>query len=118
MDERLQKALNFSNFRLTLYNQKQNLKNITFEKFKVYENKGQFTANKETLSYINNFIDEKNSCIVLDDFENPIKITDIKKFYSKLKNLHTVALNEFYAEYERLARSRNLKRLLDLEDDE
>jgi len=123
MDERLIKALDFSNFKLSLNNQKKLILNKLEDKLIIYENNGKFTANKETISYIaclvNNFTHkEQKTLIILDDLNKPIKILDINKFLEKLIDIHTIATNEYYIEYEKISRSRNIKKLLNLEENE
>lgn len=123
MDERLKKALDFSNYRLSLHNQKQTILNKLEDKLIIYENNGKFTANKETISYITSLIGHdttknQETFIILDDLNKPIKILDIGKFLEKLIDTHTVAINEYYIEYEKISRSRNIKKLLNLEENE
>ena len=117
MDERLEKALDFSNFRLTLHNQKQNIKNIFNDKLILYHNKGQFTINSQLLCFLKIFLEQnKVSGILLDDMDNPIKITNIQDFFDKALSIYHNAINDYYTEFEKLNRSRNIKKLLDLEE--
>lgn len=120
MDERLAKALEFSNYRLTLHNQTENIKNILKDKLTIYENQGKFTANSGTLCYIDliSRLNKTNTCIVVDDDDNPIKIVDLKKFKDKLSQIHLSAYEEYYHEKTKLSRARNMKKLLDLEENE
>ena len=119
MNERLQKALDFANFKLTLHNQKQNIVNTINDKLIFYENKGKFTADKKMIAYVNaiasNFPRDK-SIVLLDDNNNPIKILNLKKFLKDMVELHKKTMEEFYIEYEKLSKSRNIKKLLNLEE--
>ena len=117
MDERLEKALDFSNFRLSLHNQKQNIKNILNDKLILYHNKGQFTINSELLCFLKIFIEQnKDSCILLDNMDNPIKIVNLNKFFDEALSIYFSSINEYYTEFEKLNRARNIKKLLDLEE--
>ena len=118
MDERLVKALEFSNYRLTLHNQTENIKNILKDKLTIYENRGKFTADKKTICYIDLLSRNTNSntCVVADDDNNPVKIIDLNKFKEKIINLHQTAYQEYYIEKTKLLRARNIKKLLNLEE--
>lgn len=118
MDERLQRSLEFSNYRLTVANQKNNIKNQVLDKLIVYFNSGQFTADPITLSYIKTLSEFNKEAIVLDSLRNPIKITNLKEFLEKLLTVHNESLNNYYSEFQKINRARNVKKLLNLEENE
>src|SRR6056300_607684 len=118
MDERLERALEFSNFRLTLANQRVNLKNATFDRVLVFENSGQFMADPTTISYVSVLSQKNESAILLDQNANPIKINNLNEFLDKLLSVHFESMNTYYEEYQKMTRSRNMLKLLNLEDDE
>jgi hypothetical protein len=114
MDERLQKALEFSNYTLTLNNEKKNIKNRVAQLQLVHYTGGVFKADPTTIAFIKAFIDlgHKNGVIV-DTKENPIRISNLNEFLEKLTNAYFSATNEFEAEYEKIKKARNIKKLMD-----
>lgn len=115
MDEKLEKALEFSNYRLTLNNQKQNLKTRMQTMMTIGYNSTLFTARIELINFVKQLIDLKvDQYIILDDNENPVLITDLTDFHSKLLSQYTEALNEFYVESEKLKKLRTTKQLVGL----
>ena len=61
MDERLQKALEFSNYTATINNQKRNIKN-RFEQLQlVHHAGGTFVANQETIAFVNTMLSMKHT---------------------------------------------------------
>ena len=114
MDERLQKALEFSNYTLTLNNQKRNIKNRVAQLQMVHSNGGVFIANHETIAFIKLLADrEEKNIIVLDSKENPIKVTDVSELLEKLLSAYRSATNEYMNEYDKLRKARNIKQIMD-----
>lgn len=110
MDERLERALEFSNYRITIENQRTNIKR-RFETMLVvhYEN-GAFRATAELISFVDTLQrTDNNSAVILDSKDNPIEIQDLKEFQSKLIESYHQATNEYLNEYRKLARARNIK---------
>ena len=114
MDERLQKALEFSNYTLTLNNQKRNIKNRVAQLQMVHSNGGVFIANHETITFVNMLVERKEKNIVeLDSKENPIKVTDVSELLEKLLSAYHSATNEYMNEYDKLRKARNIKQIMD-----
>ena len=115
MDERLQKALEFSNYTLTLNNQKRNIKNRVAQLQLVHYNGGVFVANHETVSFFKTLVDlerDKN-IVVMDSKENPVKVVDVKELLDKLVNAYFSAVNEYESENEKLRKARSIKQIMD-----
>lgn len=115
MDERLQKALEFSNYTLTLNNQKRNIKNRVAQLQLVHYNGGVFVANHETVSFFKTLVDlerDKN-IVVMDSKENPVKVVDVKELLDKLVNAYFSAMNEYESENEKLRKARSIKQIMD-----
>ena len=71
MDERLEKALEFANYRITLSNQKSTLKQRALVLQTVHYNSGVFHADPVTISFVKTLIDKgKTFSIILDTKEN------------------------------------------------
>ena len=114
MDERLQKALDFSNYTLTLNNQKRNIKNRVQQLQLVHHNAGVFIANQETIAFIKTMIDLKHtSGVLIDSKTNPVKLSDYKELLEKLVDQYISATQEYDVEYAKLRKSRNIKSIMD-----
>lgn len=116
MDDRLQKALEFSNYTLTLNNQKKNIKNRVAQLQIVHFKGGVFNANPETISFayaMKNLHSGTDDIIIADTKENPIRISDIDAFIEQLLSAYNSSMVEFDAEYAKLKKARNIKKLMD-----
>jgi|TARA_B110000908_G_scaffold156592_1_gene195913 hypothetical protein len=114
MDERLSKALEFSNYALTINNQKRNIRNRVAQLQIVHYLGGVFLANHETIAFIKTLIDlEHKSSIVIDSKQNPISVKSLKELLDKLLNAYTSATTEFDIENEKLKKARNIKKVMD-----
>jgi hypothetical protein len=114
MDERLQKALEFSNYTITLNNQKKNIKNRIRQLQTVHYNNGVFFADQETISFVSTLIGLKHKrAVIQDKKENPISITKLSEFLEKLVDAYTSAMTEYENEYEKLKKARNIKKIMD-----
>lgn len=117
MDKRLQEALDFSNYRLTLSNQKNNLKQRAEVQKLVNHNNGIFTATVEQMGYIGYLVSSgAEQQVFLDNNETPILVKDLPVFLEKLNSAYTMAMNEFFVENEKLKRQRNVKSLVNLNE--
>jgi hypothetical protein len=115
MDERLQKALDFSNYTLTINNQKRNIKNRVAMLQVVHYNSGVFIANHDTISFFKSLIDlgHDKQLVVMDSKENPIKIVNLTELLEKLVSAYFNAMNEYDSEYEKLRKARSIKQIMD-----
>lgn len=113
MDEKLKAALEFSNYRLTLNNQKQNLKMRMQTMLTIGYNGNMFTAKLELINFVKQLLDlQVKQYVFLDDNENPVMVTDLLDFHSRLISTYTEALNEYYVENEKLKKMRDTKKLV------
>ena len=115
MDERLQKALDFSNYALTINNQKRNIKNRVAQLQLVHLSNGVFIANHETISFLKSLIDlgHEKQVVILDSKENPIKISSLAELLEKLISAYFNAMNEYDSEYAKLRKVRSVKQIMD-----
>tara|TARA_B100000809_G_C14684956_1_gene368312 strand:- start:17 stop:364 length:348 start_codon:yes stop_codon:yes gene_type:complete len=114
MDERLEKALEFSNYALTINNQKRNIRNRVAQLQIVHHLGGAFVANHETIAFIKALIDLKHkSSVVIDSQNNPITVKSLKDLLEKLVDAYTNATTEFNIENEKLKKARNIKKIMD-----
>lgn len=110
MDDRLQKALDFSNYRISLFNQKESIK-LKVDTLLTYAcNGGVFKASAELVSFIKILIDLNHQSVVLLDInQNPIEITDLAKFQTDILSKYFEATNYYHSEYTKLRKTRSVK---------
>ena len=114
MDERLEKALEFSNYALTINNQKRNIRNRVAQLQIVHFSGGVFVADHVTISFIKTLTDMKHkSFIVIDSKNNPITVKNLKELLEKLMDAYISATTEFDIENEKIKKSRNIKKIMD-----
>lgn len=114
MDERLQKALEFSNYTATINNQKRNIKNRFAQLQIVHYKGGVFLANQQTIAFIKAMIDSNHtSGILIDSKDNPINVSNFEDLLSNLMSSYFSATQEYDAEYAKIRKSRNIKTAMD-----
>jgi hypothetical protein len=120
MDERLSKALEFSNYMVTLNNQKRVLKEKYYQSAVHYFNGGQFSVTKELITFVNMLITKGNDSdiVLLDDNDTPIKIEDLIKFFDDILDIYFTATNEYQTEYEKIRTKRTIPGLVDYEPEQ
>lgn len=117
MDERVQKALKFANYRTTLNNQLELLK-FKVESSHIYSiNGGSFQVNRELLVYTNMLVmKEIEQAVLLDKNGLPVLIDDISQFHEDIFDLYHEILNDYHNEYESIRNSRSVQSILDLDE--
>lgn len=114
MDDRLRRALDFSNYRQTLHIHRENIKQRYNSQLQLVAYGGVFYAERDLISFINMLIDADNqSAIIIDSKNNPINVENLKEFKIDLLEAYHQATNELYTEYQRLKKSRNIKAILE-----
>jgi len=115
MDDKLKEALEFSNYRLTLNNQKQNLIQRMNVQLTIGYSNAMFTVTLDLLNFVQQLIDKKiEQFVFIDSNQNPVLITRLEDFHSKLFSAYAEALNEFYNDYEKIKKQRSTKGLVGL----
>lgn len=114
MDERLQKALEFSNYSVTIANQKKSIKNRVNQILIVHKNGGVFKADQETIAFVKTLNDlGHRSAVLIDTKENPVQIPNTEAFLEELVSAYTSATTEYDIEFNKLKKARNLNKLMD-----
>lgn len=117
MSTRLTKALEFTNYRATLNNQKNQLKAKTQSLLSYSINGGSFTIDVPLITFCKQLLDEgQQEVVLLDIYKNPIKV-DVAKFYDEIYSRYFEVTNDYYAEYEKLRQSRKVHKILDLNEE-
>lgn len=115
MDERLEKALDISNYMVTLNNQKRLLNEQYQENLVYYHNGGQFTITQELISFCQSLITmNQTSTILIDDNNLPVEIENIESFAMDLYSNYFEAANQYLVEYNKLKVNRSVESIMDL----
>lgn len=119
MEERLEKALEFANYRQTLNNQLQKLRILSENELMFAKNGGTFTINRELINYLNYLnINNEDEAILIDDKFSPILIKDIPEFLKEITKLYKDVTSAYYREYQHIRKLRNVKSIIDIKDTE
>tara|TARA_B100000963_G_C22382575_1_gene560780 strand:- start:313 stop:672 length:360 start_codon:yes stop_codon:yes gene_type:complete len=119
MDERLKKALDFSNYMVTLNNQKRVLKEKFLESRIYYFNGGQFSVTQELLTFVKILCDNDDSNVVIvDDNDTPIRIEQLHEFYENISDVYFTSTNEYETEYQKLRAKRKVSGLVDYDKED
>lgn len=115
MDERLKAALDFSNYMVTLNNQKRILKEQYQDNIVHYFNGGQFTVTKQLVSFCQSLLAlEQESTVLIDDNDIPVEVEDLAKFSRDIVNVYVTATNKYMTEYNKLKSNRTIEGIIDL----
>lgn len=113
MDERLKKALDFSNYMQTLNNQKRLLLEKYQEDLICFYNGSQFTITRELITFVNAMISTNQSDIVIIDDNNiPCMIEDAENFYVDIIDTYTAASTNYHSAYTTLKTNRSVGKLV------
>ncbi len=116
MDDRLERALDFSNFRLTLHNQKQSAKQRAENMLQVQYDNSLFKADQTLITFVQAIKAEGYSSFAVSDVhDNPVRIEDSETFLEKLISAYASAMNEYIISHEKIKKARNIKRLVEWE---
>ena len=117
MDERLEKALDYSNYMITLNNQKRVLKEKFREQTIFYYNGGQFTVTKDLIMWCVRMCetDNEQDQVIIDDNETPILVSNSLSFLDDIQDLYFKAVNEYHTEYKKLSSNRSVEKLVEYE---
>ena len=116
MDEQLQKALEFSNYRQTFSIQRKTLKEKIDAKLTYGYNGGIFKIDRSLLAFVQMLIDQERTTGIplLDANENPVLVDDLNIFRDEIFDRYFSATLEYHIQYDKLKKSRTVEKLLDL----
>jgi predicted HTH transcriptional regulator len=118
MEERLQKALEFANYRQTLNNQLQKLK-IRSEGMLIFaKNGGSFTINRELIGFLD-YLERTGAkdVVLLDDNNAPVSIDNVSDFLKEVTKRYFEVTTDYLKEYQEIRKARNVRSILDLKDE-
>ena len=115
MDERLEKALEFSNFIETQNNQK----NLYLKQYKdnlIHYSQGhKFTVSTQLINLLSVLIEtEQEQIVVLDDNEVPVTIENAKEFMQEIVGVYLFASRKYAKDYNDIKINRSVEGLTNL----
>ena len=119
MEERLQQALEFANYRQTLNNQLQKAKVKAEGMLLFAEAGGMFTINQQLICFLDYLIRNNfTEATLLDNNNSPIHIADINDFLKKITVRYFDVTTDYLKESQIVKKSRSVKSILDIKDEE
>ena len=116
MSAKLNKALEFANYRITLNNQLAALKAKTDSLLSYSINGGTFTIDRELITFCKALLDAKEKeAVLLDIYDNPIQV-DLKDFYDEILSRYFEVTNDYFVEYEKIKKARKVHQVFDLNE--
>lgn len=115
MDERLQKALEFSKYRISLFNRKEDLKIAMRQQLTYAHNGGIFAIDQQLICFVKLMIDRSKdrALVLIDQNGNPIQVKDMQSFYDDICDRYFEATNLYHTEYTKLRNSRTVSSVYD-----
>ena len=109
MDDRLKKALDFSNFMISLNNQKRLIVEQYQNDLIYYYNGGQFTATQQLISFCKILIDlNQTEALLIDDSGTPVEVENIQVFLESIVDVYFKASNKYLTEFVKLKKNRTV----------
>jgi hypothetical protein len=116
MNERLEKALEFANYRQTLNTQLHKIKIKADGSLILAKNGGTFSVSPELigfLDYLNRI--GMTEAAVLDRNRVPVQISDLPEFLKEVTTRYFEVTNDYLKEYQTIRKARNIKSILEIE---
>ena len=98
MDEQLQKALDFSNYRQSFSIQRKALKEKIEAKLTYGANGGIFKIDQSLITFVKFLIDQERieNVPLLDSNGNPVLVPDLKKFLDEILDRYFTSVYEYH----------------------
>jgi hypothetical protein len=114
MDERLEKALAYSNYMVTYNNQRRLIKEKFTENTHYFLNGSHFVVNPELITYVSFLLNKGlTSSILVDYNENPVEIKSLEEFLENISETYFYALNSYLQEINNLNSKRSVEKLIE-----
>lgn len=115
MDERLEKALEFSTYMATLNNQKRIIQEQFLESCVHYINGGKFSVNRELITFCYTLLqNNQTGAVIIDDNDTPIDVTDLQKFLDDILDIYFTASYEYLDKHTEIKKNRTVEGLVNL----
>jgi hypothetical protein len=110
MDDRLKQALDYSNYMITLSNQKRILLEQYNNDLLYFFKGGQFSVQPQLISFCQSLLSLKQTeTVIVDDSGIPIEIENLEEFTKNILNVYFVASNKYLTEYTKLKKNRTIE---------
>ena len=114
MDERLAKALEYSNYMVTYNNQRRLFKEQFHENTHYFLNGSHFVTSTQLINYVSFLVNKGlTSSILLDQKENHVEIENLEEFLEKIKSQYFYALNTYLVSINNLKNKRSVEKLVE-----
>jgi|TARA_Y100000389_G_C17415504_1_gene493447 hypothetical protein len=115
MDDKLKLALDFSNYMITLDNQKRVLQEKYEQDLIYYFNAGRFTVTQGLVSFVQSLLQlEQTATIIVDDNNIPVVVEDLQQFANSIVSVYWEATNQYLTEYNKLKTNRSVEGIFDV----
>lgn len=120
MDDRLKKALEFSNYRISLFNRKEDLRLMFQQQLTYAYNGGIFRIDQSLIAFVKLFMDRNldRNLVLIDSNGNPIEIKDKDEFYRNITERYFEATNLYHYEYSKLKSARTVSSIYEFVGEE
>ena len=116
MDERLVKAQDFANYRVTLQQKQEVLKLKMQNALRFSSDGGTFHITPELIAFAKIQMDEGlTETVLLDVNENPILIVNLKVFFETIYSKYFEAMNDYIREYTKLRKARRVSTIVGMD---
>jgi hypothetical protein len=118
MDERLRSALDVANTMVTFNTQKRLIKQKYLENLVYHIDGYSFNIDKEFVNFLNTLVqlEALTDVIVLDNFDNPYMIPDVKSFRDNILQIYFEKTNQYYHEYIKLKKNRSISKMVGIDE--
>lgn len=118
MEERLQKALEFANYKQTLNNQLHKVKIRAEGMLMLSKSGGNFIINQELICFLDYLkrqdITDAN---ILDRNNIPVNISDVSAFLAEVTKRYFEVTNDYLNEFQSIRKLRNVKSIIDIKEE-
>jgi hypothetical protein len=107
MDPQLAEAINSAESRISFTNQQESLRARTRQSFSYFLNGGSFTISQQLISFLSTLCTlGRTSGVLLDDYDNAIRIDDIPQFLNDVVDKYFDVTNQYYMDLAKLKKTR------------
>ena len=115
MDERLAKALEFSNFLETQNNQKVIFLKQYYSNLVHYKDGHKLLVTHELIGFCQSMLAlDQDETILLDDNNIPFEVLNLKEFTREILGIYTFASRKYAYDYEKIKKNRSVEGLTNL----
>ena len=113
MDEKLEKALDFANYRQSLAIKRKTIKEKIDAKLTYGVNGGLFKIDRPLITFVQMLIDQDRSTNVplIDSNDNPVLIEDLVPFRDEILDRYFSSTLEYYEKIKELKKARSVEKL-------